>query len=101
MARMPTFDEFMAHGRAVEDRLRSAQRDLSAAVVVGRSADGAVTVVANGMGRVHAVRVDPRILAEPDVTRLQAAIVEAIHAAGTNAARLAREHMGAIEVNPH
>ena len=97
----PTFQEFIENAQRLEDQMRTAQSDLEKAVVTGRSADGTVVVMATGLGRLHAVRVDPRVFEQRDATALQNAIAEAIRAAGSNAEKLATEKMGPVEINLH
>lgn len=94
-----TREELVAAGRAFEQRMRSAQASLENALVTGRSADGTVVVLASGLGRLKAVQVSPAVFDSRDVTALQEAITQSIRAAGANAARLAQEKMGAVEIN--
>ncbi|BCJ52696.1 hypothetical protein Asp14428_41710 [Actinoplanes sp. NBRC 14428] len=79
--------------------LQAAQAELERALITGRSEDGTVTVVCNGIGKVSAVQVDPRIYDERDPQRLQRAIVEAIRAAGSSAGDLAGQRMGEVQVS--
>ncbi|MEV0395559.1 MULTISPECIES: YbaB/EbfC family nucleoid-associated protein [Polymorphospora] len=97
----PTIEELVAAGRAFEQRMRTAQVQLGHALVTGRSADGTVVVLASGLGQVKAVQVDPVVFDNRDVTALQDAIAQSIRAAGANAAALARDKMGPIEINLH
>jgi len=95
----PTYEELVAATQDYENRVRSAQQSLDMALVTGRSADGTVTVLANGLGKLKAVQVNPSIYDDRDVTALQNAIAQAIGAAGVNASRLAQEKMGPVEIN--
>ncbi|MFV2009115.1 MULTISPECIES: YbaB/EbfC family nucleoid-associated protein [unclassified Micromonospora] len=97
----PTLEDMVAAGRAFEQRMRAAQAELGQALVTGRSVDGTVVVLASGLGQVKAVRVSPAVFDRRDLTGLQDAIVQSIRAAGANAAALAGEKMGAIEINVH
>ncbi|WP_431923547.1 YbaB/EbfC family nucleoid-associated protein [Micromonospora wenchangensis] len=99
MSQQPTREEMIEAGRAFEQRLRRAQASLGQALVTGRSADGAVVVLASGLGQLRAVQVSPAVFDTRDVTALQDAIAESIRAAAANAADLARQEMGAIEIN--
>lgn len=95
----PTLPELVEAGRAFEQRMRSAQAHLARAVVTGRSTDGTVTVLASGLGQLKAVRVSPTVYDDRAPEALQDAIAEAIRAAAANASALAREQMGAVEIN--
>lgn len=97
----PDFQEFLRNAQALEERMRNAQTELARSVVTGRSSDGTVTVLASGLGRLRAVQVDPRIYEERDVQRLQEAIAEAVRSAAGNAAQLAEEKMGPVEISLH
>ena len=97
----PSFQEFMENAQRLEDQMRGAQAELAKAVVTGRSQDATVVVMASGLGRVQAVRVDPVVYERRDAASLQAAIMEAIQAAGENAGKLATEKMGPVEINLH
>lgn len=97
----PTFGEFIDNARRLEERMRKGQDELEKAVVTGRSQDGTVVAVSTGLGRLQAVRVDPGIYERRDVASLQRAIMEAMRAAGENAAALAAEKMGPVEINLH
>jgi DNA-binding YbaB/EbfC family protein len=91
----------MENAQRLEDRMRKGQAELEKAVVTGRSQDGTVTVMASGLGKLHAVRVDPRVYEQRDIASLQNAIVEAMRAAGQNASTLATEKMGPVEISLH
>ena len=91
----------MENAQRLEDRMRRGQAELEKTVVTGRSQDGTVVAVSTGLGRLQAVRVDPRIYEQRDVASLQRAIMEAMRAAGENAATLAAEKMGPVEINLH
>ncbi|WP_432898018.1 YbaB/EbfC family nucleoid-associated protein [Micromonospora matsumotoense] len=99
--KQPTLDEVVRAGRMFEQRMRSAQASLDRALVTGRSADGTVVVLANGLGQLKAVQVSPTVFDGRDVAALQNAITESIRAAAANAAVLAREKMGPVEINLH
>ena len=98
---MPDMQEFFDQARAFEQSMRDAQSDLEKAIVTGRSADGTVTVMVSGLGKLKAVRVNPRVFDERDVDALQEAIAEAVHTAAANAGELAVQKMGAIEISLH
>ncbi|SDT56194.1 YbaB/EbfC family nucleoid-associated protein [Actinoplanes derwentensis] len=91
----------MENAQRLEDRMRRGQAELEKAVVTGRSQDGTVAVMATGLGKLHAVRVDPAIYEQHDVASLQNAIMEAMRAAGENASKLATEKMGPVEITLH
>jgi DNA-binding protein YbaB len=57
--------------------------------------------MATGLGKVQAVRVDPRVYDQRDPGALQNAVLEAIRAAGSTAEKLATEKMGPVEINLH
>lgn len=95
----PDFEELLASAQQFEERMRTAHASLATVTVSGRSADGTVTIVATGLGKLHAVRVDPKVFDQPDVNRLQEAIAEAIRAAGAHAAEVATQRLGPTEIN--
>ncbi|KXK60072.1 hypothetical protein AWW66_20870 [Micromonospora rosaria] len=97
----PTVEDLVAAGKAFEQQMRTAQAQLGNALVTGRSADGTVVVLASGLGQVKAVQVNPVVFDNRDAAALQDAIMQSIRAAGANAAALAREKMGPIEINLH
>ncbi|MBU2668193.1 YbaB/EbfC family nucleoid-associated protein [Actinoplanes bogorensis] len=94
-------EEFFERAQALEKQMRDAQGDLERSLVTGRSADGTVTVLATGMGKLHGVRVDPSVFDQRDAEALQQAIAEAVRAAAANAGRLAEQKMGPVEITLH
>ncbi|WP_067495024.1 YbaB/EbfC family nucleoid-associated protein [Actinoplanes sp. TFC3] len=97
----PDMQQFLNEAKAFEQQMRDAQTDLGKAIVTGRSADGSVTVVASGMGKLQGVRVDPSVFDRRDVQALQLAIAEAVQSAAANAGKLAEQKMGPIEITLH
>jgi nucleoid-associated protein EbfC len=91
----------MENAQRLEDRMRKGQSELEKTVVTGRSQDGTVVVMASGLGKLHGVRVDPKVYEQRDVASLQKAIVEAMRKAAENAAVLAAEKMGPVEISLH
>ncbi|WP_133879294.1 YbaB/EbfC family nucleoid-associated protein [Paractinoplanes brasiliensis] len=94
-------EEFFERAQAFEQQMRDAQGDLERSVVTGRSADGTVTVLATGLGKLQAVRVDPAVYEQRDAEALQEAIAQAVRAAAANAGRLAEQKMGPVEITLH
>ena len=93
------FQDIVKSALSYREHLQTAQAELERALITGRSDDGTVTVLCNGMGRVSAVKVDPRVFDERDQDKLQQAIVQAIRAAGTNAGNAAAQRMGDVQVS--
>ncbi|GAA2491355.1 YbaB/EbfC family nucleoid-associated protein [Winogradskya humida] len=93
--------EFLDRAKVFEQEMADAQTDLGKAIVTGRSADGSVTVLASGMGKLQGVRVDPAVFDRRDVAALQTAIAQAVQAAADNAGKLAQQKMGPIEITLH
>ncbi|MCA2217463.1 YbaB/EbfC family nucleoid-associated protein [Jidongwangia harbinensis] len=93
------FEDIVKTALSYQDQMQSAQAELERALITGRSEDGTVTVLCNGMGKVSAVKVDPRVFDERDREKLQRAIVEAIQAAGKNAGNAAAQRMGDVQVS--
>ncbi|UQU64506.1 YbaB/EbfC family nucleoid-associated protein [Couchioplanes caeruleus] len=93
------FEDIVKTALSYRDQMAAARSELERALITGRSEDGTVTVLCNGMGRVSAVKVDPRVFDERDRDKLQQAILEAIRAAGTNAGNLVGQRMGEVEVS--
>ena len=93
------FQDIVKSALSYRENLQNAQAELERALITGRSDDGTVTVLCNGMGKVSAVKVDPRVFDERDQDRLQQAIVQAIRAAGTNAGNAAAQRMGDVQVS--
>jgi DNA-binding protein YbaB len=92
-------DELAAAGRALEQRLRSAEAYLVTTEVRGSSDDGTVSVCANGLGKLRSVQVDPAAFVTADPEALAEAIAQAIRSAAANATALARQRMGPVEIN--
>ncbi len=97
----PDLEQFFAQAQAFEQQMRTAQVDLGRAIVTGRSADGSVTVLATGLGKLQRVQVDPVVFDQRDVQQLQTSIVEAMQAAADNAGQLAQQKMGPVEITLH
>ena len=95
----PDMQEFLANAQAFEQRMRDAELSLRKTQVTGRSADGAITVRATGLGQVQSVDVDPVVFDHRDAHRLATAIAEAIQATAAAARQLAEERMGPVEIN--
>lgn len=94
----------MESAQRLEDRMRKDQKDqgdLEKTVVTGRSKDGTVIAIATGLGRLQAVRLDPRIYQQRDLGSLQNAIVEAVRAAAESVTALVAEKRGPGEINLH
>ncbi|SDT09876.1 YbaB/EbfC family nucleoid-associated protein [Actinoplanes derwentensis] len=95
----PDFTALAEQARQMQQRMVSAQKELEQSVVTGNSADGLVTVVASGLGRTLAVRVEAAVFDGRDAPALETAILQAIRAAANNAERLAATRMGPIEIS--
>ncbi|WP_051800036.1 YbaB/EbfC family nucleoid-associated protein [Catenuloplanes japonicus] len=93
----PSVADLLAAGQALEERMRAAQRHLDRATVTGRSADGAVVVLASGGGELRSVRIDPSAIT--DVAALETAVAEAVRAAAAAAGRMASEWMGEVTIH--
>ncbi|NLU79868.1 YbaB/EbfC family nucleoid-associated protein [Micromonospora sp. HNM0581] len=97
----PELQEFVDHARAFEQSMRDAQDTLARSVVTGRSADGTVTMVVSGLGKLQAVRVDPAVFDQRDPEALQDAIAQAVRAAAESAGALAEQKLGPVEITLH
>ncbi|WP_306214859.1 YbaB/EbfC family nucleoid-associated protein [Actinoplanes sp. RD1] len=98
---IPSPAQFLEQAQAFEETMRNAQSDLAKAVVTGRAADNTVVVMASGLGKLKAVRVDPKVFDARDAEALQTAIAQAIQNAADNAGKLAEQKMGPIEITLH
>lgn len=83
------FSGLLEQAQKMQERLKSIQDEAGRKAVEGTSGGGMVTVTANGMQEVLAVRIDPSVVADGDVEMLQDLIV----AATNNALQSAREQM--------
>ncbi|MFC0099187.1 YbaB/EbfC family nucleoid-associated protein [Micromonospora marina] len=97
----PELQQLLDRAQAFEQSMRDAQDTLARSVVTGRSADGAVTMVVSGLGRLQAVRVDPDVFDRRDPEALQDAIAQAVRAAAASAGALAEQKLGPVEITLH
>lgn len=65
----------------LQENVRKAQEELAQLKVEGAAGDGAVKVVANGLGEIVEVILDPRIIDLEDLGKLQSIILMAVNQA--------------------
>lgn len=97
----PSFDEYVQSGLDMQRALVAAQQELERAVVTGRSDDGSVIMVVNGIGKLQGVKISPAVFARGDAAALEAAVAQAVRNAGANASKLAEQKMGQVEITLH
>lgn len=83
------FSGLLEQAQKMQERLKAIQEEAGRKTFDGSAGGGMVTVTANGMQEILAVRIDPSVIADGDAEMLQDLIV----AATNNALQVAREQM--------
>ncbi len=85
--------KLMKEAQRAQARAAEIQEKLEQTEVVGRAGGGLVEVVANGHGRVRAVKIQPEAVDPDDVEALEDLVLLAIQDAQAKASALAQEEM--------
>ncbi|GLY02417.1 MULTISPECIES: YbaB/EbfC family nucleoid-associated protein [Actinoplanes] len=94
-------EQLLLHSPDIELQMSQDCADLEIETVSAQSTDGTVTVTVGGMGKIHAVRVDPAALETGDQAALESAVAEALSAAAGLASDLASSRIGPTRVALH
>ncbi|MCA9509996.1 MAG: YbaB/EbfC family nucleoid-associated protein [Myxococcota bacterium] len=89
----PDLGKLLASAREMQSRLAEVQRDLANRRIEGTAGGGMVRAVVDGQLRVHAVEIEPQMLATGDAHMLGDLCAAAVNAALANAQRVAREEL--------
>ena len=88
--------DLMRNAGKIKEKVEKATEALGQIVVDGTSGGGEITVKANGRMEVLSVRIDPKLLAEPDVELLEDLVTAAVNQALTKAREAAAQSMASI-----
>lgn len=77
-------------------RLTEIQTQLASKTVTATSGGGLVEVVADGQGRIRAIKIDPSVVDSSDVEMLEDLIVSAVADAQTRARQLYEEEINRV-----
>jgi DNA-binding YbaB/EbfC family protein len=88
--------DLMRNAGKIKENVEKATEALGHLVVDGTSGGGEVTVKANGRMEILSVRIDPKLLAEPDVELLEDLVTSATNQALTKAREAAAKSMASI-----
>lgn len=86
----------MQQAQQFQQNMTRVQDELGRKQVTGSAGGGMVTVTANGKSEIMAVKVDPLMLGEKDVTMLQDLILSATNDALRKARELGKAEMGKL-----
>lgn len=85
----PDLGSLLATAREMQSRLAAVQRDLANRRIEGSAGGGMVRATVDGQLRVHAIAIEPSMLATQDATMLGDLCAAAVNAAIANAQRVA------------
>lgn len=86
----------LKQAQQLQDRLSSVQDELRSRTAEGTAGGGMVTAVVNGKLEVVSVRIDPSLLASPDVDMLQDLVVAAVNGGIRAAQQMMAEEMSKV-----
>jgi DNA-binding YbaB/EbfC family protein len=89
---MPDFSQLLQLSQQVQGQLSQMQTELAQATVTGSAGGGMVKAVADGRGRVRAVRIDPTIV-NGDVEMMEELVLAAVADAQRRAEEYYREEL--------
>jgi nucleoid-associated protein EbfC len=90
----PDMQAILQQAAAMQEQLRLAQEDLSAARVEGSAGGGLVHATVTGTGDLVALRIDPAACDPDDTETLADMVLAAVRVASTRAQQTARQQMG-------
>jgi nucleoid-associated protein EbfC len=90
---MPDFSKMLEQAQAMQTRLQQIQNDLENQRVSASSAGGAVSVEADGKGKVTKVSIDRSVINPDDAAMLEDLVLVAVNQAQEKAADLAKIEM--------
>lgn len=86
----------LGQAQALQEKLRVAQEELAGRTVEGSAGGGMVRVVVNGRIEVVSVRIEPQVVAEPDLPMLQDLVTAATNDGIRKAQAMVAEEMGKL-----
>lgn len=86
----------LKQAQQLQERLSSVQDELRARTAEGTAGGGMVTAVVNGKLEVVSVKIDPSLLATPDVDMLQDLVVAAVNGAIRAAQQMMADEMSKV-----
>ena len=93
---MADFMKILQQAQEMQGKFSQVQDELQKQTVTGTSGGGMVTVEATGQGTVRAIRIDPSLLATPDVEMLEDLVLVAVTEAQKKAQEIAQREMGKL-----
>jgi len=90
------FGGLLGQAQALQEKIRAAQETIANRVVEGSAGGGMVRVEVNGKIEVLRVRIEPDLLASPDIDMLQDLVMAATNDAVRKAQAMVGEEMGKI-----
>ena len=88
--------DLMRNVGKIKENVEKATESLGQLLVEGTSGGGEVSVKANGRMEVLSIRIDPKLLANPDVELLEDLVTAAVNQALTKAREAAAQSMASI-----
>ncbi len=86
----------LKQAQQLQERLSSVQEEIRTRTAEGSAGGGMVTAVVNGKLEVMSVRIDPSLLATPDVEMLQDLVVAAVNGGIRAAQQMMAEEMSKV-----
>lgn len=86
----------LKQAQQLQERLSSVQDELRARTAEGTAGGGMVTAVVNGKLEVVSVKIDPSLLASPDVDMLQDLVVAAVNGGIRAAQQMMADEMSKV-----
>lgn len=93
---MPDMQGLLQQAQQMQQQYAEAQAELANAKVEGSAGGGLVKATVTGDNTLVSVSIDPSVVDADDVETLEDLVVAAIHAAGTEARKLAEQKLGAL-----
>lgn len=86
----------LAQAQQMQEKLLSAQEEISAAQVTGSAGNGLVTVTGTGAGDVTGITIDPKVIDPDDAETLADLVLGALADLATKREALTAEKMGPL-----
>lgn len=93
---MPDFSKMLEQAQAMQTRLQQMQDDLQHQRVSSATGGGAVSVEADGKGRITRISIDRSVVSPDDVAMLEDLLLVGVNQAQDKAADLAKIEMAKI-----
>ncbi len=92
----PGLGNIMKQAQQMQAKMQQVQEELKNKHVEGSAGGGMVTAVANGLGALVRIRIEPEVVDKDDVEMLEDLIVAAVNQAAENAKNMASEEMAKV-----